>query len=151
MHKALYVAAVSLVASLVILSTTTIPVPAQSHRIDMQWGYVQFVGNEVIIRSTVNDPPKVRLEAARGSLGGVSFNMIRPDGKAEEVVLLQGKQDERSRNCSNRAPIYSGEMTIHIRDGLDTRGDGMKLVARLRHDSLWLLGMPPIEGDTPRC
>ena len=148
MKKALFPVAVVCIA----LGVATAVVPAQDgHRIDMKWGYVLFVGNEVIIRSTVNDPPKVRLEAARGSLGGVSFNMIRPDGKAEEVVLLQGKQDERSRNCSNRAPIYSGEMTIHIRDGLDTRGDGMKLVARLRHDSLWLLGMPPIEGDTPRC
>lgn len=119
------------------------------YRIKMSWGEVLFIGNEVVIRSNVPDPPKLRLESIDGSMGGLSWGIVRSDGKSEEMVLIQGKQDERYRGC--RPPSqYTGEMTLHLRDG-DGTGDGMKLVMRLRHDSLWMLGMPPIGGDVRKC
>lgn len=64
--------------------------------VETDWGWLEFDGNELSIVSTVEDPPKVRLAALYGrSLGALSFNRLRPDGRQEEVVLMQGKIDER--------------------------------------------------------
>jgi hypothetical protein len=85
--------------------------PDTPQSILMPWGYVEFSNNEVSIISTVNDPPKVRMASAEGgSLGACSFGVLRTDGRQEEVILIQGKRDERWRND------LSGELTIHIRD-----------------------------------
>lgn len=102
-------------------------------RVDMPWGYIEIDTNEIRVVSTVEDPPKVRLgSVAGGSLGGVSFDRIRPDGRSVELVLVQGKQDERTRGQSLPA-AYAGEITVHINRGGEDDAD-MRLVATLRYD-----------------
>lgn len=100
-------------------------------RDEMSQGYVEYGLNELSIVATVADPPAVRLAArSGGGLGKISFNRLRPDGLHEEVVLLQGKLDERTPN------MLAGEVTLHLRrPGVD--GDGaMVAVATLRHDGV---------------
>lgn len=117
--------------------------------ISLSWGRIEFGPNEVTIVSTVDDPPGVRLASPTGSLGKVSFNRLRPDGQQEEMVLIQGKADERERDNPNS---LSGEMTVHIRNGnIQNADDGMIKVMELRHDGVWILGMqtsvPQISGS----
>ena len=76
-------------------------------RINLPWGYVLFHNNEVTIASTVVDPPAMRFVSPRGAgLGKLSWN-VEEDG-SKEVVLLQGKVDERFPNG------LGGELTLHI-------------------------------------
>lgn len=101
--------------------------------LDLSWGRVEIEGNEVSILSTVEDPPAVRLAAlSGGSLGKWSFNRLRPDGQQEELVLLQGKVDERTPDT------LSGELTLHIRADDPTLSDDaqMRHVVTFRHDQI---------------
>ena len=110
-------------------------------RIDMDYGYLLYGGNELTVVSTVSDPPKVRLAAtAGGSLGGVTFSRMRPDGVQEEMVIIQGKQDERVRSDPTN---YSGELTIHIRHWQPGVGDDAQMVEvlKLRHDEVYVRGV----------
>jgi hypothetical protein len=82
--------------------------PDTPQSILMPWGYIEFSNNEVSIISTVNDPPKVRMASAEGgSLGAVSFGVLRTDGRQEEVILIQGKRSEEHRHDPHN---LSGEL-----------------------------------------
>lgn len=86
------------------------PTPAAGcNPIVLPWGRIEFGNNEVSIISQVDDPPALRLASPGpgGSLGKISFNRLRPDGKQEELVLLQGKADHRYPG--------TGEVTIHVK------------------------------------
>lgn len=116
-----------------------------SQRIEMPWGYVD-IGmedgkNEVIVVSTVGDPPKIKFASPEGiSLGAFSFCRLRADGsgKMDEMVLFQGKQDERTRdNPSDQ----SGEFTLHINDGSNTGDAAMVPVIQARHDGVLIKGI----------
>lgn len=106
-------------------------------RIDLEYGYVVFEGNEIHIVSTVDDPPQVFLASLPGSLskGGLTFGQIRPDGKIEGMVLIQGKQDERYRSDPNN---LTGELTVHIRHWQPGVSDDQQFVKVLevRHDGI---------------
>lgn len=108
-------------------------------RAEMEWGYIEFGKNEFLIVSTVTDPPKVRQAAISGiSLGAMSWGRLRSDGKVDEMILIQGKQDERTRSDPNSR---AGEFTIHINDGLGTNGDGMIPVVEARWDGIRIKGV----------
>mgnify|MGYP001602127755 CR=1 FL=1 len=105
----------------------------------LEWGRIEFSKNEVSLISTVEDPPKVRLAAAAGlSLGAATFNRLRPDGVQEELILIQGKQDERTRGDPTN---LAGEITIHINDGRGLGDASMVKVMEIRHDSVWIKGI----------
>ncbi|MPZ20118.1 MAG: hypothetical protein GEV06_19705 [Luteitalea sp.] len=145
-HNSLLFAPV--VSALLILASAA-GAEAQTRIIPLAWGYVEITNNEVSIISTVDDPPKVRMASiAGGSLGALSFGRLRPDGVQEEMVLIQGKQDERAR-CNPRD--LSGEVTVHIRNGNDPDSDrAMTKVFVLRHDGAWLFGQPePVAWKQP--
>lgn len=78
------------------------------------YGYLAFDGNELIVRSLNNDPPKVRLEAPEGSLhkGCLTGGTRRPDGRYEELGVICFKQDERFRSDPYN---FTGELTISLR------------------------------------
>lgn len=101
--------------------------------IDMPWGRIEIDTNEVSIVSTVADPPKLRMAATAGlSLGAVSFNYLRPDGRQVEMLLIQGKQDERVRGTSRPA----GELTVHVNDGNGEDDANQRHVMTMRHDGV---------------
>lgn len=108
-------------------------------RIYLLWGYIEFGNNEISVVSVVGDPPKIRQAAALGiSLGAMSWGRLRSDGQIEEMVLVQGKQDERTRDN----PLdYSGEFTIHIRDGSIEGDAAMIPVVEARHDGIRIKGV----------
>lgn len=101
------------------------------------YGYLAFEGNELIVRSLNDDPPKVRLEAPEGSLskGLVTWGTRRPDGRHEEIVLLQGKQDERYRSDPYN---FTGEVDLFCRHFVPGTSDDSQFirVASLRHDGI---------------
>lgn len=109
-------------------------------RYAIPWGYLDVGTNEISIVSTVKDPPKVRLGAdAGGSLGCFSFNR-----GTHEVVLLQGKIDERYRSVADegtspRPTELVGELRVDLlrprRPG-DTDDSQMVPVLTLRHDGV---------------
>lgn len=98
--------------------------------IKLEWGRIVVWLNELSIISHVADPPKLRMSAeSGGSLGCFSFGRCRPGTNIEdEVVLVQGKIDERFR-----PPADGG-----------TSGGGTELVGELRVD----LTRPARPGDT---
>ena len=104
---------------------------------ETNWGYVVFETNELSIVSTVEDPPKVRFASPAGlSLGAFSFNRLRSDGRQQEMILFQGKQDERSRHFPPSDPrTYAGEFTLHINNGGDQDGN-MKRILEARSDGI---------------
>lgn len=109
----------------------------EGNRIILEWGYVEFGFNELTIVSTVPDPPKVRQASPTGSLGAYSFNLLRPDGSQQELVLIQGKKDERTRG---RNDVNYGELSVHITG--PGEGDAAQVhVASLHHDYVWLKGI----------
>lgn len=64
--------------------------------IKLPWGYAApYDDNEIQIVSTISDPPKIRLGVEAGkvesNLGAISFNIVRPDGRHEEMALVQGR------------------------------------------------------------
>lgn len=97
------------------------------------WGYVEVDTNEATIASTVEDPPKARLCSTSGlGLGALSMGRLRPDGRQEEMVLIQGKQDEATRDLPAGDPrTFSGELTFHLRDGTPGAGDEGGMVSVL--------------------
>ncbi len=114
--------------------------PSVQH-FDMPWGYVELSNNEVSIVSTVPDPPKVRMAAPEGiSLGAMSWGRLRADGHTiDEMVLVQGKQDERTR-ALGRPYNLAGEFTIHLNDGGDQDAN-MVPVVQGRWDCVMVKGI----------
>lgn len=111
--------------------------------IKTDFGYLVFEGNELLVVSTVPDPPKVRLASPSGlSLGAVSFNRLRPDGRQEEMILIQGKQDERTRHLPVTDPrTYAAELTIHMNRGGEKKpgeSDTMVRILEARYDGIRL-------------
>lgn len=106
-------------------------------RLDLPFGYIEpFGDNEITLASTIPDPPKIRLVADRSGghvgMGGISFCMLRADGVQEEVVLFQGKIDERERHTGNMA----GEITLHLaKPGADNDAKWVR-VFEMRHDGI---------------
>lgn len=98
----------------------------------LEWGRVEFGRNEITIVSTVDDPPAVRLAVSRlGSMGKLSFNYLRPDGVQEEMVLIQGVQDERYRGTSD----LIAEFGLNVRQP-GANDQAMKRVLTIRHDGV---------------
>lgn len=105
-------------------------------RFDMPWGFIELGNNEVHVVSTVEDPPAVYCASKAGiSLGSMAFGRLRSDGRIETMVLLQGKQDERTRQDPHN---YSGEVTLHIRHWQPGVGDDAQMVrvCEARHDGV---------------
>jgi hypothetical protein len=104
---------------------------------DSSYGELHFDGNELSVRSLIDDPPKVRLEAPPGSLskGLVTWGTRRPDGRFEELALFQGKQDERVRDD----PLnFTGEIDVFVRRHDPNSGDDRQFlrVLTIRHDGV---------------
>ncbi len=77
-------------------------------------GRLVFDGNELAIESKIDDPPALRLAApGLNSCGKISWNRLRSDGGHEELVILQGKTDERERDGQGR---LGAEVTLHQRN-----------------------------------
>jgi len=113
-----------------------------STRIDLEYGYVIFEGNEIHIVSTVDDPPQIFLAAKKGSLskGGLSFGTVREDGTIDGMVLLQGKQDERFRADPDN---LTAELTVHLRHwepGVSDDAQFVKII-EARFDGVKIKGM----------
>ena len=103
---------------------------------ETSWGYVVFDSNELSVVSTVAAPPKVRLASVGGlSLGAFSFNRLI-DGRQYEMVLFQGKQDERTRhlNPDDRRTL-AAEFTIHMNRGGEQDADMVRIL-EARHDGI---------------
>jgi len=143
--------------ALVILfvATSTFAQAPAPPRIELPWGYIEYSNNEVVLVSTIDDPPKWRLASTTGSLGAVSWSILNPDGSLNELVLLQGKKDERTRH---RSDVNYGEMTLHLKAPPRFPGDdGMILVGLFLHDYVWLRHLaiggfanpPPIDLPPP--
>lgn len=99
---------------------------------ETEWGYVVFDSNELSVVSTVADPPKVRLASAGGlSLGAFSFNRLL-NGRQYEMVLFQGKQDERTRENPHS---LAAEFTIHMNRGGEQDADMVRIL-EARHDGI---------------
>lgn len=116
-----------------------------SQRIEMPWGYVDIGSesgkNEMLIVSTVGDPPKIKFASPEGiSLGAFSFGRLRTDGShiIDEMVLFQGKQDERTRDDPNN---QAAEFTLHLNDGSNTGDAAMVPVIQARHDGVLIKGI----------
>lgn len=114
----------------------TATVAAQS-RVALPWGwYGPYNNNEWATVSQVGDPPGSWWASREGpSLGFNCFGRERSDGRLECLVLVQGKQDERTRGLP--APhSLTGELTWHIRDGSRGGGDDAQFVKvmEMRHD-----------------
>ncbi len=93
------------------------------------YGFLQFGGNELIVGSLINDPPKVRLATPQGGiLGAVSFNRIRPDGIQEEVVAIIGKESEEDPGS------YGGTFEVWVRRKFAMDEDGLRLAGVITVD-----------------
>ena len=120
---------------------------AEVIRIERPWGAIVITNNEVTIESTVDDPPGLRLHSTSDSLGKVSFAKIRPDGSADEHVLVQGKKDERTRG---RDDLPYGELTVHVKGPERAPGDdGMCPVFTALHDYVWVKGINGAQPTPP--
>ena len=107
---------------------------AQGRRIPLEWGYIEIGPNEISIVSTVEDPPGLRLAARKGgSLGKVSWNVERSDGRQEEIAQLQGKLDERYRHDPK---ALAGEVTWHVRKPYADGDSAMVLIETMRYDGV---------------
>lgn len=113
-------------------------------RYDFELGYgkVTFIGNEIHVTSTIDDPPQLFLASPKGSLslGGVTFGRARADGKIDGMVLIQGKQDERFRNNPDN---LTAEVTVHIRHWQPGVGDDKQFVpvVEARFDGVRIRGI----------
>jgi hypothetical protein len=101
-------------------------------------GYFRSIPpNETTLVSEIDDPPKHRMGVKRlfqswgRSLGAHSFNFVRESGIEEEVVLLQGKIDDRS-------PLehLGGEYRWDIKKPGDASDAGMIGVMNAFHDKI---------------
>jgi len=53
-------------------------------------GYQEFVGNEVTVGSTIDDPSGIRLGSVKGAYGKISFNRLVPDpARPGEYIQLE--------------------------------------------------------------
>jgi hypothetical protein len=117
---------------------------------DLPWGWFgPYNNNELAIVSEVEDPPMMWFASKHGgSLGSLTFGRQRPDGRLEAMILIQGKQDERTKGASGNASL-TGELTVHIRNGAAAPGNDdaqFIKVLELRHDGCWIIGM---DGHAP--
>lgn len=127
-------------------------IPAEIVRVDMPWGYVLFgypgLNEMTIVNTKDGDPPGLRFVSPDGNCGKWSFCIGDDPASAVEVVLVQGKKDERTRG---RQDLKWGETTFHVKgepkNPADPRDDGMRPVGLLLHDYVWWLG---INGDAPQ-
>lgn len=112
-------------------------------RVSLPWGWFgPYNNNEIAVVSQVGDPPGYWVASREGtSLGFHCFGRERSDGRLECLVLIQGKQDERTRGLGHPYNL-TGELTIHIRDGSRGGGDDAQFVkvGQLRHDGYCLVG-----------
>jgi hypothetical protein len=113
-------------------------------RKNTEWGWFgPYNKNEVAIVSNVGDPPMLWLASrSGGSLGSITFGREREDGRLEALVLIQGKQDERTRDLTGPAALC-GEVTIHIRKGDTALGNDDAEFVKIfeaRHDGVWICG-----------
>lgn len=103
-------------------------------RIVLPWGYVDFGNNEMEIVSTVDDPPKLRLVSPAGG-GAVSWSKLRADGGEDEIAMILGQQDERTKGDPTDT---SGELRFYVQDGNRPGDAGMFPILIIRHDGLFL-------------
>lgn len=107
--------------------------------------------NEVALVSTIGDPSMLWIASTSGlSLGALTFGRARTDGSGhiDAMVMIQGKQDERTRHLSG-IPALVGEVTIHVRKGDTVLGNDdaeFVKVFELRHDGVWWIGK---DGTVP--
>lgn len=113
--------------------------------------------NEVALVSTIGDPSMLWIASASGlSLGALTFGRARTDGSGhiDAMVMIQGKQDERTRHLSGTSALV-GEVTVHVRKGDTVLGnDDAEFVPvfQLRHDGVWFVGQdgtPPPSVPAP--
>lgn len=113
--------------------------PNAPDRLDLPWGYVLFGNNEILVVSTVDDPPKIRCASRAGlSLGALSFGRELPNGSIVEMVLIQGKQDERTRDDPNNS---AAEFTVHMNNGGGSVDAAMVPILEARHDGVRIKGV----------
>lgn len=127
--------AISLTGLFVFMFNALSPAQAQQ-TIGLPYGYIELHGNEVVVGSTIDDPPKWRLETQMGvhsGAGCLTFGKRRPDGGREEMVLICAGKDERAGSHE-----LTGELVFSIRKYVPgTPDDGQfKKVLRLRYDSI---------------
>lgn len=109
--------------------------------------------NEVALVSTIGDPSMLWIASASGlSLGSLTFGRARTDGSGhiDAMVLIQGKQDERTRDLTGTAALV-GEVTVHIRKGDTVLGNDdaeFVKVFELRHDGVWWIGQDGTPAPT---
>jgi hypothetical protein len=113
-------------------------------RKNLPWGWFgPYNQNELAVVSEVEDPPMLWFASKHGgSLGSLTFGRQRADGRLEAMILVQGKQDERTRHLTGPAAL-TGELTVHIRKGDNTLGNDdaeFIKVLEFRHDGVWWLG-----------
>jgi hypothetical protein len=120
---------------------------AEVIRIQRPWGAIVITNNEVTIESHVDDPPAFRLHSGSESLGKVSFAKVRADGRVDELVLIQGKKDERTRG---REDVPYGELTVHVKGPLrHPDDDGMRPTFLMLHDYTWVKNLDLGPSPTP--
>ena len=83
----------------------------------MPWGRIEVSTNEISIISTVDDPPKIRLASPNKTVGAMSFNKLRADGKQQELALL-------SLSMEKSGPMFK----LHVSDGLGDQDKNMHRV-----------------------
>jgi hypothetical protein len=135
----------------------TILVAQDGDLIVLPWGWARLGNNELHLVSTKKDPPLVVQGSIAGiSIGGFAFGRLRNDGsgKIDQMVLVQGKQNELTRNNPSS---LAGEFTVHVHDGkVHLNPDGsvnndmsMRKIIEGRHDGVWLKGISAGEGLPP--
>jgi len=101
-------------------------------------GYFRSVGdNESTLVSTMDDPPKQRQgvqwqEGWGRSLGAQSFNHVRANGIEDEIVLIQGKMDDRYA----LGPEAAGEIRWDIKAPGVNNDAAMRGVMNAFHDQI---------------
>ena len=114
-------------------------------------GYFRSIGdNETSLVSTKDDPPKHRqgLKWQEGwgrSLGAQSFNHVRPNGTEDEIVLIQGKMDDRFAF----GPEAAGEWRLDIKAPGPNVDANMRGVMNAFHDKIQFnvpISAPNLQG-----
>lgn len=105
--------------------------------IQTEYGRLEFEGNELLVVSTNNDPPKVRLRApARSGYKGCwTADTERRDGGYEEIALICFGQDERYRSDPYN---FTGAINIQVRkyDPSIPDDQQFKKVIEIAHDGV---------------
>ena len=94
-------------------------------------GDLFFENGELQLDARADDPVGVRMGGRGRSIGKLSGDSLRPDGKRDELTLDQFKRDERYYGRGDR---LVGEKTVHLRapgqSGADT------LISTVRFDGV---------------